>query len=91
MNQKQITLYCAQGNSDKVYIIEKVPTEADFVVNFAYGRLDAEHGNENFRARRRRESRPDFRPTEKRKAQKGVLRGRTSKRLRLRDIGRKRR
>lgn len=38
MSQKNITLYCQQGNSDKVYIIEKVPTGADFAINFAYGR-----------------------------------------------------
>lgn len=38
MSQKQITLYCQQGNSDKVYIIEKVPTGSEFVINFAYGR-----------------------------------------------------
>lgn len=34
----QVTLYCQQGNSDKVYIIDKVPTGGGFVVNFAYGR-----------------------------------------------------
>lgn len=34
----QVTLYCQQGNSDKVYIIDKVAAGGGFVVNFAYGR-----------------------------------------------------